>query len=64
MPFLQGVQAELRAAGMQYLSVQIPVMLALALHSAGQHAEAVQAMRAALAYGQKGLGNQNMTGVV
>ncbi|GLC96027.1 LuxR family transcriptional regulator [Cupriavidus sp. TA19] len=52
VPILQSVQAELRAAGMQYLSAQISVMLAVALHSAGQRAEAVQAMRAALAYGQ------------
>ncbi|TDF62611.1 helix-turn-helix transcriptional regulator [Cupriavidus sp. L7L] len=53
VPVLQGVQAELRAAGMQYMSAQISVMLAVALHSAGQRAEAVLAMRAALAYGQK-----------
>lgn len=52
VPILQGVQAEVRAAGMQYLSAQISVMLAVALHSAGQRAEAVQAMRAALTYGQ------------
>ncbi|MDK2661794.1 LuxR C-terminal-related transcriptional regulator [Cupriavidus consociatus] len=53
VPILQGVQAELRAAGMLYMSAQISVMLAVALHSAGQRAEAVLAMGAALAYGQK-----------
>lgn len=52
VPILRGVQAELRAAGMQYLSAQISVMLAVALHSAGERVEAVDAMRAALTYGQ------------
>ncbi|SDD93066.1 LuxR family transcriptional regulator, maltose regulon positive regulatory protein [Cupriavidus sp. YR651] len=50
---LQGVQAELRATGMQYLIAQISVVLAVALHSAGQGAEALQAMATAVAYGQK-----------
>lgn len=49
---LRGLQADVRAGGMQYLSAQISVMLAVALHSAGQRAEAVQAMRGALTYGQ------------
>ncbi|CAG2145088.1 HTH-type transcriptional regulator MalT [Cupriavidus numazuensis] len=53
VPVLQGVHAELRAAGMQYLSAQIAVALAVALHSAGHRMKAMQAMLAAVAYGQK-----------
>ncbi|SPK75727.1 Transcriptional regulator, LuxR-family (plasmid) [Cupriavidus taiwanensis] len=52
VPILQGVHAELRAAGMHYLSAQIAVALAVALHRAGQRTTAAQAMQAALAYGQ------------
>ncbi|UDM52744.1 LuxR C-terminal-related transcriptional regulator [Cupriavidus sp. MP-37] len=53
VPILQGVHEKLRATGMQYLSAQIAVTLAVALHSAGQRAQAVQAMQEAVAYGQK-----------
>ncbi|MFJ4293462.1 LuxR C-terminal-related transcriptional regulator [Cupriavidus sp. NPDC089707] len=53
VPILQGVHAELRAAGMQYLGTQVSVALAVALQSAGQRAQAVQAMQAAVEYGQK-----------
>lgn len=53
VPILQGVHAELHAAGMKYLSAQISVALAIALHSAGQRTQAMQAMQVAVAYGQE-----------
>lgn len=53
VPILQGVQAEVRAAGMPYLGAQISVALAVALHGAGQRTDAMQAMLTAVAYGQE-----------
>ena len=53
VPILQGVQAEVRTAGMLYLGAQISVALAVALHAAGQRTDAMQAMLAAVAYGQE-----------
>jgi len=50
---LQSVQAELRTTGMQYLTAQISVVLAVALHAAGQGEEALRAMANAVAFGQK-----------
>ncbi|MCO5399113.1 LuxR C-terminal-related transcriptional regulator [Ralstonia soli] len=52
VPILQAVLGEVSAAGMQYLSAQISVALAVAMYSAGQRAQAIQAIQAAVAYGQ------------